>query len=106
MERLTEKISGRNVIPLRKSSAAHWELCEVNGENGKEYRVYGKYADKLAEYENLEEQCIKENSFGFKMLLEKWKEFIDDIQELYEYRKLEEQNLLLKLPCAVGDTVY
>lgn len=62
--------------------------------------------NKLAEYEELEERCCKENSWGLKMLTEKWKEFIEDIQELYEYRKAEEQNRLLKLPCAVGDTVY
>jgi hypothetical protein len=61
---------------------------------------------KLTEYEDLEEQCIKENSFGFKMLLEKWKEFQEDIQEFYEYRKLEEQNRLIKLPCAIEDMVY
>ena len=62
--------------------------------------------NKLAEYEELEERCCKENSWGLKMLTEKWKEFIEDIQELYEYRKAEEQGRLLKLPCAVGDTVY
>ncbi len=62
--------------------------------------------NKLAEYEELEERCCKENSWGLKMLTEKWKEFIEDIQELCEYRKAEEQNRLLKLPCAVGDTVY
>ena len=62
--------------------------------------------NKLAEYEELEERCCKENSWGLKMLTEKWKEFIEDIQELYEYRKAEEQNRLIKLPCAVGDTVY
>lgn len=65
-----------------------------------------KAIKKLAEYEDLEEQCIKENSFGFKMLLEKWKEFSENIQEFYEYKKLEEQNRLLKLPVAVGDMVY
>ena len=62
--------------------------------------------EKWVEYEDLEEQCVKENSWGLKMLLHKWKEFLDDIHELYECRKLEEQGKLLKLPCAVGDTVY
>ena len=28
------------------------------------------------------------------------------LQELKEYRDLEEQGLLLKLPCKIGDTVY
>lgn len=61
---------------------------------------------KLAEYEDLEEQCIKETTFSLRLLLKKWKEFFEDIQELYEYRKLAKQGLLLKLPCKVGDTVY
>lgn len=66
----------------------------------------GHAVDKLAEYEELEEQCIQENSWGLRMLLHKWKEFIEDIQKLYNYRKLEEQGRLLKLPCVVGDTVF
>ena len=61
---------------------------------------------KLSDLEDLEEQCIKENLWGLRMLLYKWKEFIEDIQELYEYRKLEKQNKLLKLPCTVDDTVF
>ena len=62
--------------------------------------------DKLGQYEDLDEQCANENSWNLIMLLRKWKEFVGDIQELYEYRKLEEQGKLLKLPCKVGDTVY
>lgn len=61
---------------------------------------------KLHDYEIAEEQCIKETSFGFKELLHKWKVFTDDVQELLEYRRLEEQGLLLRLPCKVGDTVW
>lgn len=56
--------------------------------------------EKLAEYEDLEEQCIKETTFCLRMLLKKWKDFLEDIQELYWYRGLEKQNRLLKLPCA------
>lgn len=52
------------------------------------------------EYKDLEEQCIKENSFGLKMLLHKWKEFFEDIQELYEYRKLEKQGKDDWIPCS------
>lgn len=61
---------------------------------------------RLAEYEDLEQRCIYETTFGLRQLIEKWNEFYGDIQELYEYRKLKEQNKLLILPCAVGDTVY
>ena len=33
-------------------------------------------------------------------------ECIELLEELKEYKELEEQGLLLKLPCKVGDTVY
>uniref|UniRef100_A0AAU8AYX2 DUF551 domain-containing protein n=1 Tax=Dulem virus 35 TaxID=3145753 RepID=A0AAU8AYX2_9CAUD len=56
--------------------------------------------EALKHYEDLEDQCIKETTWSLRMFLKKWNEFFEDIQELYEYRKLEEQGLLLKLPCA------
>lgn len=62
--------------------------------------------DKLGELEDLEEQCIEENRCGLRELLLKWKAFFGDIAELYDYRKAEEQGLLLRLPVAVGTTVY
>jgi len=61
---------------------------------------------KLAKYEDLEEQCIAENQCGIRELLLKWKEFFDDIAELYDYRKAEEQGLLLRLPVPLGTIVY
>lgn len=90
MDRLTERTGEGQAIPRMD--------LKNNG--------HQKCMERLAEYEDLEEQCAKENSWCLRMLLHKWKEFIEDIQELYEYRKAEEQNRLLKLPCAVGDTVY
>lgn len=82
--------------------------CESINECNPEKRTCGFYKalEKLKEYEVLEEQCIEDTTFGFSLLLIKWKEFLDDIHELYEYRKLEKQGKLLKLPCAVGDIVY
>lgn len=79
-----------------------------NPEDGKIY-LYGENADvvgKLADYEDLEEQCIAENQCGLRELLLKWKEFFDDIAELYEYRKAEEQGLLLRHKLKVGDIVW
>lgn len=106
MERLTEKC-WRNLDP--------WECCgqdkycqrgchdEGGCTNGCEVpKIYCK----LAKYEDLEEQCIEENQCGLRELLLKWKEFFDDIAELYDYRKAEEQGLLLRLPCKVGTPVY
>ena len=90
MERLTEYTGEGQAIPRMD--------LKNNG--------HQKCMERLAEYEDLEEQCAKENSWCLRMLLHKWKEFIEDIQELYKYRKAEEQGKLLKLPCAVGDTVY
>lgn len=34
------------------------------------------------------------------------KQVVEMAKELAEYKKLDEQGLLLKLPCKVGDTVY
>lgn len=69
-------------------------------------RLLQKAYEVIKRYEELEKQCNEENSWGLRMLLYKWKEFIGDIHELYEYRKLEEQERLLKLPCKVGDMLY
>ena len=77
-------------------------------EDGDAYTNYIRPAvvERLAKYEDLEEQCIAENQCGIRELLLKWKEFFGDIAELYDYRKAEEQGLLLRLPCKVGDGVY
>lgn len=83
-------------------------LTWKNPEDGR-IHLYGENADvvgKLANYEDLEEQCIEENQCGLGEVLLKWKAFFDDIAELYDYRKAEEQGLLLRLPCKVGDTVW
>ena len=83
-------------------------LTYVDKQSRKIY-LYSSSADvigKLAEYEDLEEQCIKENAIGIKLLIEKWKEFLEDMHELLEYRKLKAKGRLQILPCAVGDTVY
>ena len=98
MERLTEKC-WRNLDP--------WECCgqdkycqrgchdEGGCTNG--CKVPKMYC-KLAKYEDLEEQCIAENQCGIRELLTKWKAFFDDIEKLCDYRKAEEQGLLLRLP--------
>lgn len=71
MERLTEKRDGQNVIPLRQDGKTRWALTSAGmGESSTQF-LYGTHADKLAEYEDA-----------------------------------EEQGLLLRLPCKVGDTIY
>lgn len=69
--RLTEKRGGQNVIPLRQNGKVKWALNSAGMGDAPTRFLYGDHADKLAEYEDL-----------------------------------EEQGKLLKLPCAVGDTVY
>lgn len=60
---------------------------------------------KLAEYENigLEPYQLRELD---KIYLEKCEEANRLNKELAEYKKAEEQGMLLRLPCKVGDTVY
>lgn len=100
MARMTKRLQPNNVIVYKfgkyeDTIAAEMETSDVR-----------TVLKALADYEDLEEQCIEENQCGLRELLLKWKEFFDDIAELYDYRKAEEQGLLLRLPCKVGDTVY
>ena len=97
MERLTVKWKPKSYDMFDPVDVADNEYSKINFE---------KLLTKLGEYEDLEEQCIAENQCGLRELLLKWKAFFDDIAELYDYRKAEEQGLLLRLPCGVGDTVY
>ena len=50
----------------------------------------------------IKENERKDNTFTVSVL----QRCSELIQELKEYRDMEEQGKLLKLPCAVGDTVY
>lgn len=56
MERLTEKRDGQNVIPLRQDRRTKWSLCSAGMGDAPTQFLYGDHADKLSEYENLEEQ--------------------------------------------------
>lgn len=91
MERLTEKREDKNVIPLRQDGNVKWELCNAGKGDAPTQYLYGEHADKLAAYE------------GTGLTPE---QVVEMEKELGEYKKLEEQGLLLKLPCKVGDTVY
>ena len=109
MERLTIEKYGELLIKYNDGEyRSPCFGCESINECNPEKRTCGFYKalEKLKEYEYLEEQCIKDTTFGFSLLLIKWKQFLGHHQELYEYRKLEKQGKLLKLPYAVGDTVY
>lgn len=77
MERLTYKIHDGGIF-VKKSDVKTFYVEDEIMHTGNAIR-------KLAEYEDLEEQCIKETSWDLTTLLRKWKEFF---------------------PCIVGDTVY
>lgn len=104
MERLTvrsiELNSEMTWFVDRENQNMRLEPCEMNSHHS------GVAIRKLAKYEDLEEQCIKETTWGFRELLYKWKVFLDDMADLVKYRQLEEKGLLLRLPCPVGTKVY
>ena len=58
MERLTEKRDGQNVIPLRQDGKHKWSLASAGMGDASTQFLYGAYADKLAEYEDSEEQGL------------------------------------------------
>ena len=59
MERLTEKRDGQNVIPLRQNGEVKWALSSAGMGDAPTRFLYGVHADKLAEYEELEERIYK-----------------------------------------------
>lgn len=71
MERLTEKRGGQNVIPLRQDGKTKWVVTSAGMGDKSTQFLYGTHANKLADYEDA-----------------------------------EEQGLLLRLPCDIGDTIY
>ena len=79
MERLTMRITGG------KSVCEASEHCDNTCDK---CLHLDRMIKKLANYEDLEEQCIAENQCGIGELLLKWKEFFDDIAELYDYRAI------------------
>ena len=58
MERLTEKRGGQNVIPLRQDGKTKWVISSVGMGNAPTQFLYGTHADKLADYEDAEEQGL------------------------------------------------
>ena len=53
MERLTEKLNGKNVIPLRHGWKTKWSICSIKlGGTCEEY-LFGDHADRLAAIEDI-----------------------------------------------------
>ena len=84
-----------------------------------------KLAQKLKEYEDIEEQITKKfaGCIDMKTILDSFCAFYDmqetnedlaqctlltneDVLKYRQWKEAEEQGLLLRLPCKVGDTIY
>lgn len=122
MERLTKKNSGGDYYYPKC-----YEKCSGNGTSEKCNECSFNYAicEKIGEYEDLEDRlnkvygdcdgllskvvemlekhpCIDmaDNTSKSRLLTD------EDVDKWNEYKRLEEQDRLIKLPCRVGDTVY
>ena len=52
------------------------------------------------------ERLTERGSYGYGDVYVRRNDYVTASKKLCEYEDLEEQGLLLKLPCKVGDTVY
>ncbi len=104
MNRLTERIDGIVMSKERYEKYSPCHHCKYQSTSYclEENCTYGSTLDRLAEYEDtgLEPEDILSN---IKTLSS---ELNNVFEELKEYKDLEEQGILIELPCKVGDTVY
>lgn len=70
------------------------EAIEHSGEKAKEQRYYASFERNGMMYQS----CIK--------CAEEHEQLAEWLEQLKEYKQLEEHGRLIKLPCKVGDTVY
>ena len=110
MERLTVKWTDKVYDTLDPVDILDNEYSKIN---------YNKLLTKLGEYEDLEDRLngvsVKQVVDGFIKTVENQtnEEYEHgriltnaEADEWNEYKQLDEQGLLLRLPCKVGDTVY
>ena len=74
------------------------EAIQHSKEVGKDNREDAKYAIENELHDAVIKTCTK--------CAEEHEQLAEWLEELKEYKELEEKGLLLKLPCKVGDTVY
>ena len=98
MERLTEKRDNQNVIPLRQDGNEKWALASAGMGDAPTQFLYGSHADLLASYED--------TNLTPEQILEIDRAYREKCEELAKYKQLEEDGLLLRLPCAIGSTIY
>jgi hypothetical protein len=102
MNRLTEKINGEAYVKRYGGLTSICYGCDRVGTCKKKKCGFYHAIEKLAAYEDtgLEPEDILSN---IKTLSS---ELNNALEELKEYKDLEEQGLLMKLPCKVRETVY
>lgn len=84
----------QGILELQTAYSIDKVVKQINEEGGME-RLTGRSANGTAIYSKPSRDTIK------------WQNNRRDVlRKLAEYEDLEEQGLLLKLPCKVGDTVY
>ena len=112
MERLTEIINGIAMIKGCGSNCKYgFEHCKK--EDWEKCKTVDDVIEKLAEYEDFEEifqEKMTDTACEFLKDKEEFGKWLDRnkwvAKKCDEYARAEEQGLLLRLPCNVGDIIY
>ena len=123
MERLTERT--KYGIVGNNNGVENFPLYSLYDETHLDHGLIEQCFNKLAEYEDLEEQIMKKfaGCIDMKTILDSFCAFYDmqetnedlaqctlltneDVLKYRQWKEAEEQGLLLRLPCKVGDVVY
>lgn len=102
MKRFTEKRGERNTIPLRNAVCGlDMPKWSIGRPNDLEMFLSGDAADRLAAYEDTgfepEEVAQMGNALKLQSVM---------VNEASHYWSLQQQGLLVILPCKVGDTLF
>ena len=113
MERLTEKVFGSVQLKACGNDFCKETCAEHDEEKSCKNCPIQKAFDKLAEYEDFEEifqTKMTDTACEFLKDKEEFGKWLDRnkwiTKKCDEWVRAEEQGLLLRLPCKVGDTVY
>lgn len=118
MERLTERDDGTAIVKGCGSNCKYgFEHCR--NEDWENCKTIDDVIDKLAEYEDLEDKL---NGISIEQVVDGFIKTVegqthegyengriltnDEADKWNEHKRLEEQGLLLRLPCKVGTKVY
>ena len=117
MERLTEKTTDNSSLNAYKIQSKNLNYHCVAKDKRGDITYYGQHVNKLAEYENLEELI----GIPLKDIAEIFRRNIpedckhprkaimltdDDVDKWNCYKNAEEQGLMFRQPCGIGDDVY